>query len=175
MLREVCLHLAQRAVVSVVARTQRNLQQLQARVGRLPGKIHPLRVDYCDASALYHGLQEALRLHGPVRDAVCWIHSVAPDAPAAIAEALALSSPGCRFFHVCGCEAADPGSTVDPHAALRKVTGLLYRRVVLGFVVEGGGSRWLTDLEISSGVIRALEQDLEDSVVGTVRPWSDHP
>ena len=79
---------------TVVARTQRDLQQLQARVGRLPGKIHPLRVDYCDASALYHGLQEALRLHGPVRDAVCWIHSVAPDAPAAIAEALALSSPG---------------------------------------------------------------------------------
>ena len=175
MLRDVSLHLAQHDMVSVVARTERDLQQLKMDATRLPGDIHPVRLDYCDTLALEHGLHEAVRLHGPVYNAVCWIHSVAADAPVALAETLADISPGCRLFHVCGYEAADPSLTADPHETLRNVPDLLYRRVVLGFVVEGDRSRWLKNVEIGAGVIRALEQDLEHSVVGTVTPFEAHP
>ena len=175
MLRDVSLHLAQQHVVSVVARTERDFAQLQTDAGRLPGEIHPLRLDYCDVSALEYGLHEAVRQYGPVYNAVCWIHSVAADAPAVLAETLAESSPGCRLFHVCGYEAADPSLTADPYEALRNVPDLLYRRVVLGFVVDGGRSRWLKDVEIGAGVIHAVEQDLDHSVVGTVTPFDAHP
>ena len=175
MLRDVSLHLAQHNAVSVVARTERDLQQLKTDATRLPGDIHPLRLDYCDVSALEYGLHEAVRLHGPVYNAVCWIHSDATDATAVLAETLTESSPGCRLFHVCGYEAADPSLTADPYETLRNVPDLLYRRVVLGFVVDGGRSRWLKDIEIGAGVIRALEQDLDHSVVGTVTPFDAHP
>jgi hypothetical protein len=49
------------------------------------------------------------------------------------------------------------------------------RLAVLGFVVENGQSRWLTDAEISDGVGRALESDDPVTIVGTVTPWSARP
>ena len=52
---------------------------------------------------------------------------------------------------------------------------LHYRRVILGFVVEGGKSRWLTHEEISGGVIEAVQKDAERYIVGTVEPWSMRP
>jgi hypothetical protein len=47
--------------------------------------------------------------------------------------------------------------------------------VVLGFMVEAGASRWLTDAEISDGVRSAVTRDLAYSVVGQVEPWSARP
>ena len=45
-----------------------------------------------------------------------------------------------------------------------------YRQVILGFVVEPGGSRWLTHQEISTGVMAAVRRDAPYYVVGTVEP-----
>jgi hypothetical protein len=46
---------------------------------------------------------------------------------------------------------------------------------VLGFVVENGQARWLTDAEISIGVGQALESEAAVTIVGTVTPWSARP
>ena len=50
-----------------------------------------------------------------------------------------------------------------------------YRQVILGFVIEGGRSRWLTHAEISGGVLDAVRNDRLFSIVGTVEPWSLRP
>lgn len=52
---------------------------------------------------------------------------------------------------------------------------ITFQAVVLGFVVESGGSRWLTDVEISSGVFAAIESSMPLSIVGTVEPWTARP
>jgi hypothetical protein len=47
--------------------------------------------------------------------------------------------------------------------------------VVLGFVLEAGKSRWLTNAEISDGVFAAIAAQAPHSIVGTVEPWSAKP
>lgn len=51
----------------------------------------------------------------------------------------------------------------------------MYREVMLGFVPLGTGSRWLTNEEISDGVIDAVGTDGERSIVGVVEPWELRP
>ena len=70
---------------------------------------------------------------------------------------------------VLGSAAADPGFPVCIPAA-----GEL-REVILGFVREGGHSRWLTDPEISAGVLKVLRSGKLRSVVATLTPWSERP
>lgn len=50
-----------------------------------------------------------------------------------------------------------------------------YREIILGFVLEGDRSRWLTDAEISAGVLAAVDADQPRYIVGTVRPWHLRP
>ena len=52
---------------------------------------------------------------------------------------------------------------------------IAYQAVVLGFVVENGGSRWLTNDEISSGVFAAIQSGAPLSIIGTVKPWTARP
>ena len=90
------------------------------------------------------------------------------------AEAVA---PGGRFVQVLGSAAGDP-ARADRLAAMAKAARGLdcaYQAVVLGFVIEGGGSRWLTNAEISAGVISAVESGVPFSAVGTLAPWSARP
>jgi hypothetical protein len=49
------------------------------------------------------------------------------------------------------------------------------RQVILGFQVENGRARWLTDDEISGGVLRAVRMDAIFSVIGQVDPWTARP
>jgi hypothetical protein len=42
-------------------------------------------------------------------------------------------------------------------------------------MLVGSGSRWLTNQEISAGVIRAVDGDAPLSMVGVVEPWSARP
>jgi len=168
MLREATLALARRwATVSVVAR----------RADRMPGRppsINPLPLDYRDTEALAGALRRAMEQHGPIRLAVCWIHSTAPGALPAVAAVLGGSGEPCRLFHVCGSAAADP--TRLPRPALDPLPpNVSYRQVILGFQIEGERSRWLTHSEISQGVLQAIADDAEYRVVGVVRPWDRRP
>jgi hypothetical protein len=177
MLRGVVTWLAEQGwTVSVVARGRERLLALQNEVERLDGSIRPIPVDYRNTGALRAELVTAVRLAGPVELAVCWIHSTAPEAPGVVAEVLGRRSTPYRYFRVRGSAARDP-SVPDSHDTLLHGMGppLLYRRVILGFRRDDGGSRWLTDSEIASGVIEAVRADAEHTVVGTTEPWSARP
>ena len=50
-----------------------------------------------------------------------------------------------------------------------------YQAVVLGFVVEDGKSRWLTNAEISDGILAAIASGAPFTIVGTVELWSAKP
>ncbi len=171
------LALAQRGyTVSVVARRQRRLEALvQAAVG-LPGSIHPIPVDYQDTEALIAALAAAQERFGPVELALIWIHSTAPAAPLAVARLVGSPQRPCRYFHILGSAWADP-SRPDPDrwAAFTALDNIRYREVILGFVHEGGGSRWLTDAEISAGVLAAVDTDQPRTIVGVVEPWHLRP
>lgn len=152
-------------VVSVVSR---RAQQVFDEVSA--GKLNHIGVDYRDSEILRHRISEAITAYGPIELAVFWIHTVAPDAFQVIANEISrFAQVPWRLFHV-------RGSAAHLHPEPAQVpSSCLYRQVVLGFVTEGNGSRWLTHEEISDGVIEAMQNDWERSVVGTLEPWEKRP
>jgi hypothetical protein len=135
-----------------------------------------IALDYREGADLDVQIRSAAAAYGPFGVAVAWIHSTPPDAAEAVARAVANPASPCVFVHVLGSAAADPSRPDDGRRArFASIPGLLYREAILGFVVEGGSSRWLTDAEISAGVLRAVEGSAPRTVVGTVTPWSARP
>lgn len=178
MLRGLTLALAEEGyAVSVVARTAGRLTELAEAARGTSGLIHPLAVDYRDSAGLQETLRQAVRHFGPMELAVCWIHSVAPHALEQMASVIGQSPAPCRLFHVRGSAAANPAApeATRPPAWLSRYPNIRYRQVILGFIVEGSTSRWLTHQEISGGVLAAVQVDREFSIVGTVEPWSMRP
>ncbi|MBI1775377.1 MAG: short-chain dehydrogenase [Proteobacteria bacterium] len=170
MLAGLCEALAREdRIVSVIGRDQGRLQRL---VQRHPN-IRPLSVDYRDAEALERSLVAAETASGPIERAVCWIHTVAPDAPVIVGRRTKRA-----LWHVLGSAAADPaepGRLDRWRQRFSALSPLDYRIIVLGFVSGAEGSRWLTDAEISAGVKHALDTEAPLSIVGTVEPWSARP
>lgn len=180
MLRGVVLHLAAAGwVVSVIARDASALAELAEAAA--PGRVEPLPLDYSDDTALGAGVAGAIERCGPLTLVVAWVRPNAPRALgiiARLADGAAGEAAGerCRFFRILGSAAADPSHERRGRgAAFRALEGLAYREIVLGFRIEGDASRWNTKDEIAEGVIRAIEEDLPESVIGTVRPWEMNP
>ena len=149
--------------VSVLARNEKRLLGVSA-------AIEPLVCDYNDGVAL----AEVLGSLSPPDLVIAWIHGRAPQARRALAECVAAEG---RFVNVLGSAHGDPAHPERLVEMQKTVEGLPidYQSIVLGFAVEAGKSRWLTEAEISNGVFAAIEAGQPLSVVGTLEPWSAKP
>lgn len=179
MLRGVTLDLAARGwTVSVVARRHGPLAALRqdtaARSGR-PDAVNPVPVDYTDIGALAAGIRAATTVHGPVELAVCYIHSNAPHAPIVVADMVANRLSSCPYIHIVGSTDPDELRIDANRDELSQMPGLRYRRVILGFVLEGESARWLNDDEIVTGVLGSICNESPEQVIGRVSPWQLHP
>ncbi len=173
MLRRVSMKLAARGhATSVIARTKTDLADMAA----ANPMIKPVPVDYGDGPALEAALRTTIAAHGPLALVVAWIHDSAPEAPLAIARIAAEGVEWLRYVHVLSSTVDDPSAPPsDRRQAFEAVDGVRYEEIVLGFVVGGETSRWLTDTEISEGVLRAIDRPKPRTVVGTTSPWSARP
>jgi len=153
--------------VSVLARNE-------ARLAAIAPRIHPLVCDYTDAAAVEAALAADGSAHGAPDLVVAWIHGRAPELRRRLAEATA---PTGRFVQVLGSAHGDPARPDRLEAMRAAAEGLpiAYQAIVLGFVVAGGRSRWLTNDEISQGVFAAVEGAAPLFTVGTLSPWSSRP
>lgn len=152
--------------VSVVARGAGRLQRLAAR----HPNIHPLPLDYFVEERFEAGLALAAHQRGPFSRCVAWMH----DDSKARAVKIAQQVSGV-YCEVLGSASADPARPERLAEWQALIPPQKLRLAVLGFVVENGTSRWLTDAEISDGVGRALASDDPVTVVGTVTPWAARP
>ncbi|MFD2369825.1 short-chain dehydrogenase [Brevibacillus sp. GCM10020057] len=170
MLAEVSRWLAETGYhVTVVGRDRRRLERVAGCSGAVaPESFTLLPLDYHDTEKLRQALSHLLCERGSIDLVVAWIHSTASEALPAVIQSLARQQREWRLFHVCGSRAwiEPPREPVADH--------LLYRRIILGFVLEGNESRWLTNEEIAQGVIRAVRAD-QPSIVGVVEPWEKRP
>lgn len=179
MLRGLCVDLAARGFsVSVVARGHAALaslrQEAAARTGR-PDCIHPVAVDYADIGALATGLRAAAMSRGPFELAVCYIDATAAMAPILVADLVARPRAPTVYVHVLGSQAPDPTRVDLNRDEIASNPGIAYRRVILGFVRQSAGSRWLTDEEICHGVARGIDDSKAEQIVGVVTPWEQRP
>jgi NAD(P)-dependent dehydrogenase (short-subunit alcohol dehydrogenase family) len=159
MLAGLCVALAQQAwTVSVVARDLEKLGRLSAQ----HPAIAPISIDYRDSAGFRRALGRATERRGPVQLAVCWIRSSEPAALRIVAEYVDASG---RLLHVLG--SASMAAAVDSEPIRRRL-GSRYRRIVLGAVRNNQTWRWLSDDEISSGVLEAVARDEAEYLVGVM-------
>jgi hypothetical protein len=123
----------------------------------------PLAMDWADrvsvAAALAH-------LAGrPAPDLmISWIHR---NGLWCLTEFEALLAPGARSIRVHGSATGDPAGGVSSDPA--PPAGVRRQDVVLGWVNEPGGRRWLTNAEICAGVLEALDRpERRAAIVGTL-------
>jgi len=158
--RSLCDHAAR---VSVLARNEK-------RIRAIGDAIEPIACDYNDGVALSEVLGQ---IEAPDL-VVAWIHGRAPHARRALAECVLAEG---RLVQVLGSAHGDPAHP-ERLAEMEKAVEALpidYQAVVLGFVIDAGKSRWLTNAESCDGVFAAIESEQPVSIVGTVEPWSAKP
>jgi len=173
MLRNTCLYLTRNhSTVSVVGRNSAKLQKLHS----ADAKINPISANYVDTSAFVDSIEKSVTEHGPVTLAVCWIHDTAPQAALLSAQHLAKYDRKVDFYHVLGSESSRPDSgTSQLRDSFSALSDIFYHQVILGFIINGKNSRWLTNEEIFSGVNRAIDARLPLMTVGTTEPWDMRP
>ncbi len=157
------------STVSVICRNR-------SRINSNLKNINPLILDYSDYKFLSKSLQTAIEEFGNIELVVSWIHSSAPLAPNIIAEKINSYNHPFIFFDILGSVGADPAadnSERENKLILNK--NLIYKKIILGFKIENGSSRWLTNEEISSGIIEAVKTDAHETIIGTVAPWNMKP
>ncbi len=171
MLKGVPLYFAQHGyTVSVIARNQNKFEELIFSKG-IHGFINPVKADYNDYEKLGKKLQNAISIYGPIETAVCWIHSTAPEAPFVITEILNNQNSKVKFYKVLGMPDVQPdGQNKKFEMSIAGYENIIYKKIILGFVIEDGASRWLTNTEISNGVIDAIKNEDDEFIVGRIEP-----
>jgi hypothetical protein len=138
--------------------------------------VNPVRVDYNNYEMLRERIASAIDSFGNIDTSIHWIHSTAPEAPYVIAEIQNEQNIKSKFFHVLGCEYANPfEKNLNIETTFERFVNIIYKKIILGFVNEDDSSRWLNNYEISNGVIDAVAKDRDASIIGTVEPWSNRP
>mgnify|MGYP006288237199 CR=1 FL=1 len=155
--------------VTLVARQPEALDGLECE------QVERIAVDYHRSEALLDHLGRASASQGAFDLALTWVHGSADTTLGRIAEWLATQAESPRLVDVQGSAAGRPGGASPRHRRLSEIDGVVYQRVILGFVIEDGRSRWLTHDEISAGVLDAVASGVEACVVGVVEPWDSRP
>ena len=174
MLADACLSLcAEGYSVSVAARRAEGHSAIKKKLGDKASLLHPIIADYTDTDELLTQVRQAIQRFGSPAAIISWIHSHAQDAHAAIAK---LADGEVNYFHIRGSTDPRALAVKSPvQQQLEALKNVRYHQVILGFVIHGGSSRWLTDAEISAGVMRAVKDRLPVFVVGTLEPFSSRP
>lgn len=174
MLADAAAHLSKRSKnLTSVAGTKRSLSKIDLRIAK-DCTHHSLQLNWNKPDEFLNRLRLHLGELMPPTLVLAWFHdnTLGPRT----AELIERSSAPCRFFQVLGSATADPRADASKTLeAYRAPAHVVFHRVVLGFVETRSGSRWLTDSEISSGVLESIESGDEYSVVGCVEPWSSRP
>ncbi|MFD1851293.1 short-chain dehydrogenase [Oceanobacillus bengalensis] len=154
--------------VSIIARNAERMTQLIERAN-LKDRITPLLVDYTNEEALKEKVHATLKQNGDIEMVVAWIHSIGENALQIIANEVSKTNSSWELFHVLG-------SNSDLDELKRKApVPVGYYQVQLGFVNEGSRSRWLTNKEISDGVIKAMKLRKNVTTIGQVKPRENRP
>lgn len=174
MLAGCAVELARRgSVVGVVARGRERLDALSDAAADLPGRIEPIVADYLDLPSFRDAVWDFVAENAPVGCAIAWIHGSSPDPALAVAEALLRHARDARYMDIIGSLRTHPELVSRGRRAL--FLPLEYQAVLLGYAEDEDGPRWLTDEEISAGVLRALDGPALDHVVGRLDPWDGRP
>jgi|SRR5690625_1645774 len=152
----------------------RNFKRLlQIKKNSSGNKLEVRELDYTNISALKDEIKYSFTQYGPIDMVVSWIHGTAPEAIPTIKQQISqLQNKHWTFLHVKGSS-----SNLDSIVSKEKTHSEQYsiKEVRLGFIYNDTFSRWLTNEEISNGVIQAIKNEKQITTIGTLYPWEKRP
>lgn len=169
MLREASTELAsQTQCLTSVAHTRESLAALDSTILKRSGKHHMLALDWSEPDAFIGAIMRHIASTEQPDFVLAWTH----NAGLAIRLASMLVTRPVQFFHVVGSAATNPARVAaQTSGTLQPSAGVDYHQIILGKKGQGNASRWLTDKEISSGVLEAIREKRGRFVVGTLENW----
>jgi hypothetical protein len=173
MLKDVSIHLNMHGShTSVIGRTDHNLASLKNSL-LYKDNFTPLVLDYRDDKRLRTSLKEIQSKYGPIKKVVSWISTTSPNALQIIIEEVGNWNQGSSWslFHVLGSRS----KLEEVKAKVAPPPNCDYRQIKLGFIIEDQSSRWLTNEEISKGIIDGMGKNGLVTIVGTLDPWEKRP
>lgn len=164
MLAETCHWLEKQGYeVYVVGRTRSKMAKLLEN----SQNILPLYTDYRDVNDFKQKINQTFDWSL----VVAWIHNVPENPMKVLLDVLFKQKSTCDFYHVLG--SSSNLNTIKEK--LKTPKNCTYHQVQLGFILETGYSRWLTNQEISKGVIEAFKLKQPTYIVGQLEPWDQRP
>lgn len=172
MLSGLCVRLLEHDFqVFAVARTWDSLELLHTAAEGRTDRLTTMALDYHDTERLGRWIAHTQLMYGPLDRVFAWIHG---DFEAVLdtvdREVFAYRRNPWTLHHIRGSRAADA-----PYQRPRLSPICTYQEIVLGFVRDHSGSRWLTDKEIVDGIWRASLEGSGRSVVGQAGPSELRP
>lgn len=174
MLQRATVAIAERSrKLTAVARTAASLAAL-ARLLADRGSDRYEALDWNQADEFVFNLQRLVNEVGPPALVLAWLHDM--NLGPRVAAAVSTPNVPCDFFQVIGSSGGSPhGGAASLRDQVEAVSTVKYFQTILGFEREAGASRWLTDNEISDGVLDAIAKREAYHIVGTVQPWELRP
>jgi hypothetical protein len=161
--------------LTLVAGRRRSLTRLEKQIEKKPSvAIHLVAKDWAKRRSFLDAIKRHVKKVGAPTLTIAWVHDdeLGPE----LAKMLADPDAPSTFIHVRGSRSAlDDRKPASFLKGKRVPPNVTYRQVILGFVVEGPESRWLTHPEISAAVLAAVESETPVSVAGVLEPWSARP
>lgn len=102
--------------------------------------------------------------------AILWIHDTGKQFSENIKHFLFSHHPKTKVYQLWGSSSRNPLELSQ--TALHTSYPERYREIFLGYERTGSSTRWLTDQEISEGIVQAVETDESQSTIGITDPWS---
>ncbi|OZU89649.1 short-chain dehydrogenase [Virgibacillus indicus] len=156
--------------VSIIAR---NAERMESLVERSSFREHitPILVDYRNDTELKEKVNIAMNQLGNIDMVIAWIHSNSERALQLITKEVSYQSTEWELFHILGSSSELGEIKKEVHAA----PSYSYYQIQLGYVDEESNSRWLTNKEISDGVIEAIIKKDSVHIIGQIEPWEKRP
>lgn len=169
-LSDVSAHLLNRyKYVSVIARSESSFTTLLENAKSIQGILNPLVTDYSDSKNSLDLIKKSIEEFGNVNLCISWVHGYAENFRFEVAKLIADDSKPV-FIDVLGSSGMNLSEITESRLKVFSgISGIEYRSVVLGKIHTSKNNwRWLTDFEISKGVIDALESQNKISIAGEI-------
>jgi glycerol-3-phosphate dehydrogenase len=156
--------------VSVIGRNPERMQNL-IKKSKNPTEITPILVDYKNDVEFKKQMEYIIQKKGTFDVVIAWVHSGVENVLELISEKNSKNNNKWTLIHVLGSSS----DLKEIKSEVPVADNCLYRQVQLGFIIENGHSRWLTNEEISIGVIEAMMNDKLTNIVGVTEPYGKRP
>ena len=161
--------------VSVIARHESGFQYILSETN-FPERLNPILLDYSCTDIVSEKIISSIQNFGYIEKAVSWIHSHAERAHEVICNLLSSQNISSDYFQILGSAYSNPERSIsDSEKIFTPYENISYKKILLGFKIENGISRWLTEEEISDGVYKAVNSGEYEFKIGLTKPWEKRP